>query len=334
MSPTAIRSKRPNAAPNRSRPAADLLQRRPERLRERGRSERVVDVVEAGEGQPKADAPLRRLERERRRLEPVELDLRRPHLQRGPRVAAGRAAVVAEVADVGGREVVGLAAAHAVAGVGGVLERGARVPRVVDPVRDRTVAVVGASSPTCGSSPLTTSTVSGGARRLPRASARRCARARRSGRAGRGRGCRGGSRAAERGGRPPAARPRRPRAARARRRARRAASRRRRRRGSRPSCSRRAGSAEPRISATIAVVVVLPFVAETTAAPCGSRAASASIAPGSSFQSSFPGSVVPPPAPATRDRRAAARAANDSTARRALTAAEPSRAAARRPSIE
>ena len=51
----------------------------------------------------------------------------------------------------------------------------------------------------------------------------------------------------------------------------------------------------PRIRANIALVVVLPFVAETRPTPDGSRAASASIAAGSTFQSSFPGRVVPPP---------------------------------------
>ena len=45
----------------------------------------------------------------------------------------------------------------------------------------------------------------------------------------------------------------------------------------------------------MALVVVLPFVAETSAEPAGNRDASASIAAGSIFQSSFPGSVVPPP---------------------------------------
>ena len=63
----------------------------------------------------------------------------------------------------------------------------------------------------------------------------------------------------------------------------------------------REASLAPRISAAIAVVVVLPFVAETSATPCGRRRASASTAPGSSFHSSFPGSVVPPPRPAARE---------------------------------
>ena len=62
-----------------------------------------------------------------------------------------------------------------------------------------------------------------------------------------------------------------------------------------------------RISATIARVVVLPFVAETSTEPLGRRRASRSIAPGSSFQRSFPGSVVPPPRPARRESEPAAR---------------------------
>ena len=74
----------------------------------------------------------------------------------------------------------------------------------------------------------------------------------------------------------------------------------------------------PRISAAMAVVVVLPFVAETTAAPCGSRAASASIAPGSSFQSSLPGQRRAAACAGEARELAAARAASDSTARRAL----------------
>ena len=73
--------------------------------------------------------------------------------------------------------------------------------------------------------------------------------------------------------------------------------------------------------AAIAVVVVFPFVPETRATPAGSRAASTSMAPGSSFQSSLPGSVVPPPRPVARDRRPTARAAIVSSVRRAFTRA-------------
>jgi biotin carboxyl carrier protein len=81
--------------------------------------------------------------------------------------------------------------------------------------------------------------------------------------------------------------------------------------------SRRRGR---RISAAIAAVVVLPFVAETTAVPPGRRAAKRSIAPGSSFESSFPGTVVPPPAPTRRDSPPTARAAAISADRGTLRA--------------
>jgi hypothetical protein len=64
-----------------------------------------------------------------------------------------------------------------------------------------------------------------------------------------------------------------------------------------------------RIFATIAAVVVLPFVAETSALPSGSRAARRSRRPGSIEDSTFPGTVVPPPAPTRRDSPPTARAA-------------------------
>ena len=66
---------------------ADLVQRRAERLRQRSRPERVVDVVEARERQAgPASHPAGVSSVERRRLEPVELDLTR----RAP-ASAGRA---------------------------------------------------------------------------------------------------------------------------------------------------------------------------------------------------------------------------------------------------
>ena len=71
-------------------------------------------------------------------------------------------------------------------------------------------------------------------------------------------------------------------------------------------CARRVRGA--RISAVIAAVVVLPLVAEISAVPSGSRAASRSTALGSSSASSLPGTVVPP-APTSLDSPAAARAA-------------------------
>jgi len=64
----------------------------------------------------------------------------------------------------------------------------------------------------------------------------------------------------------------------------------------------------------MAAVVVFPFVADTIADPSGKRAASRSTALGSSFQSSFPGIVVPPPAPANRESCPTARATATSAA--------------------
>ena len=78
--------------------------------------------------------------------------------------------------------------------------------------------------------------------------------------------------------------------------------------------SRRMGE---RIELAIATVVVLPFVADTSATPAGRRRASASSAAGSSFQTSFPGSVVPPPRPVARESRPTNRAAEVSSASRA-----------------
>ena len=71
-----------------------------------------------------------------------------------------------------------------------------------------------------------------------------------------------------------------------------------------------------RISAAIAVVVVFPFVAETRATPSGSERASRPTAAGSSAARSFPGSVVPPPRPVTRDSLPAPRASAVSIRRR------------------
>src|SRR5262249_21964088 len=81
-----------------------------------------------------------------------------------------------------------------------------------------------------------------------------------------------------------------------------------------PLCASR--SRGERIAATSAAVVVLPLVPEITVEPAGSRRASAPRAAGSMVVRIFPGSVVPPPRPARRDRRPAARATAISRARR------------------
>ena len=72
----------------------------------------------------------------------------------------------------------------------------------------------------------------------------------------------------------------------------------------------------PRISATIPAVVVFPFVAETSADPSGSRPARSPSAPGSIVARILPGRVVPPPRPASCERRPAARATAISSPRR------------------
>src|SRR5438093_11832755 len=71
-----------------------------------------------------------------------------------------------------------------------------------------------------------------------------------------------------------------------------------------------------RMAATSDAVVVLPFVADTTALPLGSLAASLERAEGSTVARIFPGNVVPPPRPARRERRPAERARASSSTRR------------------
>src|SRR6478609_6456616 len=83
--------------------------------------------------------------------------------------------------------------------------------------------------------------------------------------------------------------------------------------------------------AIIAVVVVLPFVADTRTDPSGSRAARRSTALGSTASRSLPGRVVPPPRPANRERAPTVRAAVTSSSssivlRVAVAAAPPTRA--------
>ncbi len=131
-----MRSKRPNAAPNRSSPAVISSSDGPEGLRECGGADGVVDVVEPRQRQPDAGAAARRVELEGRAVEAVQLDLTRHDLQRRARVPARRAAVVAEMTDIGRGELVRATAADAVPRVRGVLERRPCLPRVVEPVGD------------------------------------------------------------------------------------------------------------------------------------------------------------------------------------------------------
>ncbi len=140
-SPIAIRSKRPNAAEKRPRPRADVCRRDTECEAERRGRECVVDVVEPRQAQLDPRFAGRGSQREGGSVEAAQLDLARRHVERRSGVAAVRAAVVAEMADVGGRVHVRRPAAEAVLRVGRVLERGSRLRGVVDPERERPRAV-------------------------------------------------------------------------------------------------------------------------------------------------------------------------------------------------
>ena len=309
-SPTAIRSKRPNAALKRSSPATISSSDAPSAPRERGGGERVVDVVEARHAQARRRARPRACRAGTRRTRARRARSR----ARRRRAAAARARSSGSGSRRDGRRTPPRTRTASPQRTqyfesAACWSDGPRAARVVDAEDDRAGAVARELADLRVVAVHDERRVARGAPATACAPARRRrARARRSGRAGRGRGCRGRRPAAARARRPRAAPPRPPRTARARRRARRAASRRRRRRGSRRSGCARAARDRRRISAAIAAVVVLPFVAEMSAEPSGSRAASRSIAPGSSFQSSLPGTVVPPPVPASRESRPAARA--------------------------
>ena len=130
---TAIRSNRPNAAPKLPKASGDLVGRGAERTGEGGGREGVVDVVEARQRQLDPPGSGRRDQVERRAVEPAQLQVPRRNVERRARVAAVRAAVVAQMPDVRRRVVVRMAADYAVLRVGGVLQRRPGVTRVVEP---------------------------------------------------------------------------------------------------------------------------------------------------------------------------------------------------------
>ena len=191
-SPTSMRSKRPNAGRAAWSPVDDLVGRGAERAGERCRRQRVVDVVEAGQRRSGPAACLPAATRSNEvASSPCNSTDRAPSWSGGRPWPQRGAAVVAEMADVGGGVDVRRAAAEAVLRVGGVLERGAGLRGIVEAERDAARAfaceiadlrVVGVDDER---------RVGAGARRLRHASARRSAPARRSGRAGRERGCPG-----------------------------------------------------------------------------------------------------------------------------------------------
>src|SRR5205823_9534832 len=116
----------------RLEPALDLVERGAERPRERGSSQRVVDVVEARNAELDATPSFRRDQVERDALDPLKLDLASDDVERGAPVAAGRATVVAQVPDVGRGVVVGRPAPNAPLRIGGVLQGRMGVARIVD----------------------------------------------------------------------------------------------------------------------------------------------------------------------------------------------------------
>ena len=165
-------------------------------------------------------------------------------------MTAGRAAVVAEMADVRGRILVRGTAADAPLRVGRVLQLRRGVPGVVEAENDRTGPFRSDRRRAGGRRRWPRASRRKGAHRPSRASAGPPARAPRNGRAGLGTGSRARPRAARRASTPPAGPPRPPRTAPARRRGRPRAPRPRRRRGSRrhgcaPAAPRAPGSARP-----------------------------------------------------------------------------------------
>ena len=114
-------------------PADHDAQRHAEREAQGGGADGVVDVVEAGQRQLDARGPGGRVEREGGGADAAQLDVPRDHRRLGAARAAVRAVVVAEVREIRRVVDVGMAAAAAVLGVGGVLELGMGEPVVVHP---------------------------------------------------------------------------------------------------------------------------------------------------------------------------------------------------------
>ncbi len=101
--------------------------------RQRGRGERVVDVVEAGQRERDLGLAGGRAQREAGRAHAFQAHVAGCDRRRRPRLAAARAVVVAEVAEVDRVEHVRRAAAAAVLGVGRVGHPGQRQRVVLDP---------------------------------------------------------------------------------------------------------------------------------------------------------------------------------------------------------
>ena len=113
--------------------AHGLLEADSEPQRRGDRGERVVDVVEARQGQLEPCLAVGGRDQRPRASHAEELDLRRRDLGRRSVGAAVRAFVVAQMADEGAGVGVRMPAAAAVLGVVGVLELGQRLRAVLDP---------------------------------------------------------------------------------------------------------------------------------------------------------------------------------------------------------
>ena len=284
-------------------PCGDIRQRNAQRQAQCRRGERVVDVVEARAARARTRVvPSGGRQRERGAVEAPQLDLAGGDVEGGTGVPARRAAIVAEMARRTTRS--SRTAPRSARSTSHRRRAGASPgdPRVVDAEHP----YARAAGPQLGDMRVVgvQDELRVGQRGGRLAPAGREPRARRSGRAGRGRGSRAagafgwtrratsGSAASSTSKSP------------ARRRGPRGGWRRRRRRGSRLRCCGPPARVGRRISAAIAVVVVLPLVAETRPTRAESRPARSSIRLGSSFHASLPGQGRAPAAPEQPRERA------------------------------
>ena len=134
-SASAIRWKRPNAGRKRASPDAMSSSDEPSARATPAAARAFSTLYRPGTASSTRRRAERRAKIERDRLEPSLLDPRGGDRELRARVPAGRAAIVAEMAEPDGLVVVWRAAANAEARVRGVRERSPRERRIVDAVR-------------------------------------------------------------------------------------------------------------------------------------------------------------------------------------------------------
>src|SRR5215207_1416354 len=122
----------PEGSPETRETRLDVVQSGAQGERKSACGKGVVDVVETRERYAHLAVASGRHEGERRALEPFQPDVVRRDVQGRPRVAAVRAAKLAEVPHVGGRVDIGGTADNAVFGICGVGETLPRHSGVVD----------------------------------------------------------------------------------------------------------------------------------------------------------------------------------------------------------